>query len=51
MTDTVETLHARIQAEEHRLLPEAVRLIAAGRVRREGRRLTLTERVASAPVG
>jgi phosphoribosylglycinamide formyltransferase-1 len=26
--DTVETLHARIQAEEHRILPEAVELIA-----------------------
>jgi len=25
--DTVETLHARIQLEEHRLLPEAVRLM------------------------
>ena len=26
--DTVETLHARIQVEEHRLLPEAVRLLS-----------------------
>lgn len=26
--DTVETLHARIQAEEHRLLPEAIRLVS-----------------------
>jgi phosphoribosylglycinamide formyltransferase-1 len=26
--DTVETLHARIQAEEHRILPEAIDLIA-----------------------
>ena len=26
--DTVETLHARIQAEEHRILPEAIELIA-----------------------
>jgi phosphoribosylglycinamide formyltransferase-1 len=26
--DTVETLHARIQVEEHRILPEAIELIA-----------------------
>jgi phosphoribosylglycinamide formyltransferase-1 len=26
--DTVERLHARIQAEEHRILPEAIELIA-----------------------
>ncbi len=26
--DTVETLHARIQAEEHRILPEAIEIIA-----------------------
>ena len=25
--DTVETLHARIQTEEHRILPEAIRLV------------------------
>ncbi len=31
--DTAETLAARIHAVEHRLLPEVVRLIAAGRVR------------------
>ena len=36
--DTVETLRARILAEEHRLLPAAVRDVAAGRVTREGRR-------------
>jgi phosphoribosylglycinamide formyltransferase-1 len=35
--DTPETLHARIQVEEHRLLPEAVRLHLAGRLRRSGR--------------
>jgi len=27
-TNTVETLHARIQVEEHRILPEAIDLIA-----------------------
>jgi phosphoribosylglycinamide formyltransferase-1 len=30
--DTVETLHARIQQVEHRLLPEAVRLFLDGRL-------------------
>ena len=37
--DTVETLSARILAEEHRILPEAVRLLATGRLRVEGRRV------------
>jgi phosphoribosylglycinamide formyltransferase-1 len=36
--DTAETLAARILAEEHRALPEAIRLIAAGRVVIEGNR-------------
>ncbi len=31
--DTVETLHARLQEVEHRLLPEAVRLYLAGAIR------------------
>lgn len=33
--DTVETLAERVHALEHRLLPDAVRLFAAGRVRRD----------------
>lgn len=37
--DTVELLSARILAVEHRLYPEAVALVAAGRVRVEGRRV------------
>ncbi|MCC6767199.1 MAG: phosphoribosylglycinamide formyltransferase [Deltaproteobacteria bacterium] len=37
--DTEETLHARIQRQEHRLYPFAIQLIAAGRVRVEGRRV------------
>jgi phosphoribosylglycinamide formyltransferase-1 len=37
--DTVESLKARILAEEHRALPEAIKLIAEGRVRIEGRRV------------
>jgi len=41
--DTAQTLHARIQAEEHRLYPEAVRLIAGGRLRIEGRRVLRRE--------
>jgi phosphoribosylglycinamide formyltransferase-1 len=36
--DDVESLHARIRDEEHRLLPLAVRAFAEGRVRIEGKR-------------
>jgi phosphoribosylglycinamide formyltransferase-1 len=36
--DDVESLHARIRAAEHELLPLAVRAFAEGRVRVEGRR-------------
>ena len=37
--DTVETLAARILAEEHRIYPESVALIMGGRYRIEGRRV------------
>lgn len=37
--DTVDFLHARIQQVEHRLLPEAVRALAQGRLQVEGRRV------------
>jgi formyltetrahydrofolate-dependent phosphoribosylglycinamide formyltransferase len=37
--DTPETLHARIQVQEHMAFPEALRLLAAGRLRVEGRRV------------
>jgi phosphoribosylglycinamide formyltransferase-1 len=37
--DTPETLAARVQQVERRLVPEAVRLFAAGRLRIEGRRV------------
>ena len=37
--DTVETLSARILAEEHRLYPEAVALMLGGRWRLDGRRV------------
>jgi phosphoribosylglycinamide formyltransferase-1 len=39
--DDEDSLHARIKAVEHRLLPEAVRLLAQGRVVLAGRRATL----------
>jgi phosphoribosylglycinamide formyltransferase-1 len=37
--DTAETLHARIQVEEHTAYPEALRLLAEGTLRVEGRRV------------
>lgn len=37
--DTVDTLAARILAEEHQLLPRAVALVLAGRTHVEGRRV------------
>src|SRR5215207_4596026 len=44
--DDEDRLHERIKAEEHRLLPLAVRLVAEGRVQVEGRRArVLTEEV------
>ncbi len=39
--DTPETLAARVQAAERRLVPEAVRLFAAGRLRIRGRRVVI----------
>ncbi len=41
--DTEETLAARILGEEHRLYPEAIRIVLSGRFRIEGRRVLLTE--------
>ncbi|GMR04562.1 MAG: phosphoribosylglycinamide formyltransferase [Thermodesulfobacteriota bacterium] len=37
--DTVETLSARILAEEHRILPQAIELFSQRRLRVEGRRV------------
>ena len=37
--DTPETLHARIQVEEHVAYPEALRRLAAGTLRLDGRRI------------
>lgn len=39
--DTVETLSERIQKEEHRIFPEAVRLFAAGKIRVQGRQVRI----------
>jgi phosphoribosylglycinamide formyltransferase-1 len=41
--DTEETLAARILREEHRLYPEAIRIVLSGRFRIEGRRVILTK--------
>jgi len=41
--DTEETLHARIQRQEHRLYPFAIQLIAAGRVHVDGRRVVVRD--------
>lgn len=40
--DTPETLHARIQEQEHLAYPEALRLLAAGRLSVEGRRVAVS---------
>ena len=41
--DTPESLHARIQVEEHIAFPEALRYLAAGRLRVEGRRVFIAK--------
>jgi phosphoribosylglycinamide formyltransferase-1 len=40
--DSEDTLSLRIQAEEHRIYPDAIRLFAEGRLRVEGRRVIVT---------
>lgn len=42
-SDTLEALEAKIHAVEHRLLPEAIGLIAAARLRLEGRTVHISE--------
>ena len=37
--DTEESLHQRIQVLEHKLYPEALQMIASGKIRIEGRRI------------
>lgn len=41
-SDTVETLSARLLAEEHRIYAEAVRIVLEGRYRIEGRRVLIS---------
>ena len=41
--DTAETLHARMQVQEHVAYPEALALVGAGRTRIEGRRVIISE--------
>jgi phosphoribosylglycinamide formyltransferase 1 len=41
--DTEETLSARIQKEEHRIYPEAIKLFAEGRLKVEGRMVAITQ--------
>ena len=41
--DTPESLQARILEEEHRALPEAVRLLTTGKIRKEGRKVTIVK--------
>ena len=40
--DTVDTLSERILRQEHRIYPEAIRLFTEGKLKLEGRRVTLT---------
>jgi phosphoribosylglycinamide formyltransferase-1 len=49
--DDEETLHERIKAVEHRLYPEAVRLVVSGRTRISGRRVEVGERPATTRAG
>jgi len=42
--DTVETLKARILEQEHRIYPEAIELIAQGKLTLEGRRVRIADR-------
>jgi phosphoribosylglycinamide formyltransferase 1 len=41
--DTTETLHQRVQLLEHKLLPEAIRLFALGKLTIQGRRVMIEE--------
>ena len=39
--DTPESLQARVLSEEHKILPEAVKLLVSGKVRKEGRKVII----------
>jgi phosphoribosylglycinamide formyltransferase-1 len=47
VSDTEETLAARILEQEHRIYPEAIRLFAEGRLRIQGRRVMVLPEAAS----
>lgn len=47
--DTAETLAARILEQEHRIFPEALRLVAEGRVTVDGRRVILRQDATAGP--
>jgi phosphoribosylglycinamide formyltransferase-1 len=47
--DTEESLAARILEQEHSIYPEALRLLAEGRLRVEGRRVMILPQPAAAP--
>ena len=49
--DTPDSLAARVQEVERRLVPEAVRLFAAGRLALEGRRVRITAARGAGPAG
>jgi phosphoribosylglycinamide formyltransferase-1 len=49
--DTPDTLAARILEEEHRIYPEALQLLATGRVRIDGRRVVIDPRPVSSGIG
>jgi phosphoribosylglycinamide formyltransferase-1 len=46
--DTPETVHERIQVVEHKLYPEAIRLIAEGHVTIRGRLVSIATTAAAA---
>lgn len=48
--DTVDTLSARILEQEHRIYPEAIQLFAEGRLKIEGRRVSVLERKENADI-
>lgn len=50
-SDSAARLAARVQAVERRLVPEAIRLIAEGRVQLEGRRVRILPKGPAAPPG
>ena len=48
--DTVDSLSARILIEEHRIYPEAIRIVLAGGWHVEGRRLVRPAAAAESPI-